>query len=462
MKLRNVFIAWLIVMTATVFGASDRATSQTGRLEPFGLQGKIVTSLGRYGALYAGTDSAGVFRRSLDGPDSAWVLLGLEGKTIRSVYPHKYGPIGFAVSVGVEPHYAAGDSTLVYCSVFDQPTWTPTDSGIDRRAVGWVKSLDGFPDPTICGETFAAGGAQIYRRRFASRYWEKVFDIGIGVVNVVKVHLERGIVWAGGENAIFAPWIVRSSDKGDNWQMFFPNLGGDNACNSLAIHPTHPDTVYAGMEGAVIQTTDGGKNWKITGLRDTPVYFYGLAIDPFNPEHIYAGGSPAGNTWALWESFDGGATWQQVPEVWAMPPKGISSIVADPARPGVIYIATLGDGVWRYQSDVTGVRDWPSGTIPEAYRLEQNYPNPFNAGTVISYQLSVISNQKTQRVTLKVYDVRGREVRTLVDEPQSAGIHRIGWDGRDEGGGELPSGVYFYRLQVGDAIVAMRKAVLVR
>ena len=78
-------------------------------------------------------------------------------------------------------------------------------------------------------------------------------------------------------------------------------------------------------------------------------------------------------------------------------------------------------------------------SLPTVYALMQNYPNPFNPSTKISYQLPV----KTL-VTLKVYDIIGREVAALVNEQQNAGIYDVTFDGS-----RLASGVYFYRIQAG-------------
>ncbi|MEW6653874.1 MAG: CotH kinase family protein [Bacteroidota bacterium] len=76
--------------------------------------------------------------------------------------------------------------------------------------------------------------------------------------------------------------------------------------------------------------------------------------------------------------------------------------------------------------------------LPAEYHLEQNYPNPFNPTTVIRYKL-----QSASHVTLKVYDVLGREVETLVDEVKQQGTYNCEWKVEN---GELPSGIYFYRL----------------
>lgn len=76
---------------------------------------------------------------------------------------------------------------------------------------------------------------------------------------------------------------------------------------------------------------------------------------------------------------------------------------------------------------------------PQTFSLDQNYPNPFNPTTVISYRLSV-----NGLVTLKVYDMLGRQVKALVNERQSAGNHSVAFDAE-----RMPSGIYFYRLQAG-------------
>jgi len=96
-----------------------------------------------------------------------------------------------------------------------------------------------------------------------------------------------------------------------------------------------------------------------------------------------------------------------------------------------------------------GVKD--AGNILREFALSQNYPNPFNPATMISYQLPINS-----LVMLKVYDILGREVRTLVDGRMNAGVHTVQFDASD-----LPSGVYFYRILAGE-YVSMKKSLLVK
>ncbi len=83
--------------------------------------------------------------------------------------------------------------------------------------------------------------------------------------------------------------------------------------------------------------------------------------------------------------------------------------------------------------------------LPSAFKLERNYPNPFNPETVIKFTLP----QDTP-VTLKVYNILGRVVNTLVDEMLPAGDHSVIWDGKNESGRDVASGVYFYRIKAGD------------
>jgi len=95
----------------------------------------------------------------------------------------------------------------------------------------------------------------------------------------------------------------------------------------------------------------------------------------------------------------------------------------------------------------TGVRDINRGVIPNRYALFQNYPNPFNANTQITFSLS-----KAGHTTLDVFNLLGQKVSTLVDEYLTAGTKIVGWDGRDDGGTPVPSGIYFYQLQSADFV----------
>jgi hypothetical protein len=109
-----------------------------------------------------------------------------------------------------------------------------------------------------------------------------------------------------------------------------------------------------------------------------------------------------------------------------------------------------GEGVWsdsgRYYVSPTDVQETTEEEIvPSAFQLSQNYPNPFNPQCEIRYALP-----KHAEVNLSVYNVLGQKVKTLVDELQTAGFKTVHWNGKDDKGEEVSSGVYFYKLKAGD------------
>jgi hypothetical protein len=99
----------------------------------------------------------------------------------------------------------------------------------------------------------------------------------------------------------------------------------------------------------------------------------------------------------------------------------------------------------------------PTGTGPELENhLSQNYPNPFNPQTTIAFSI-----RSRGAVSVKVYNVGGERVRTLVDEERAAGSHAVVWDGRNSAGSPVSSGVYFYRLET-PGFQQTRKMVLLK
>lgn len=97
-----------------------------------------------------------------------------------------------------------------------------------------------------------------------------------------------------------------------------------------------------------------------------------------------------------------------------------------------------------------------NNSIPTEYKLDQNYPNPFNPSTTINYQLSSISNVK-----IKIYDILGREVVTLINAQKPAGKYQVVWNGNNNFGNKVTSGIYFYRVQAGN-FTAIKKMVLMK
>jgi len=156
-------------------------------VENVGLKEQSITSLKFwYGIMAVGTNKNGVYWSQFESPNSIdWKHIDLAGKNIRTVYPHKSGPIGWAIGAGIRPE--EGDTNYVFCSHMGGE-FKSISTGIDRNLTTEISKLDGFPDPTICGETFAAGGRVLYRRYFGDTVWHPVYNLTIeGNFTAVKV-----------------------------------------------------------------------------------------------------------------------------------------------------------------------------------------------------------------------------------------------------------------------------------
>jgi V8-like Glu-specific endopeptidase len=185
-----------------------------------------------------------------------------------------------------------------------------------------------------------------------------------------------------------------------------------------------------------------------TGLSSVTVKFWRwLGVEQSAYDHAYLRVSNDGTNWTT--------VWQNGPTLeessWTQQSYDISAIADD--RPTVYLRWTMGttDGSWRYcgwnidDVEVWGVRpslsDVPDDEAVSALSLSPNHPNPFTPPTSVRFTVP----QRTE-VSLAVYDVAGRLVRTLVDGEVEPGEHAVTWDGRHASGAEASSGVYFCRL----------------
>ncbi|MEE8149921.1 MAG: FlgD immunoglobulin-like domain containing protein, partial [candidate division Zixibacteria bacterium] len=108
----------------------------------------------------------------------------------------------------------------------------------------------------------------------------------------------------------------------------------------------------------------------------------------------------------------------------------------------------------------TSVEEVIPGELPSSFQLNQNFPNPFNPSTTISFDLPTRS-----KVTLKVFNLLGQEVSTLIDKDLPANSYKVEWDGRSESGAPVASGIYFYKLIAeadNNAFVETKKMMLLK
>ena len=156
-------------------------------------------------------------------------------------------------------------------------------------------------------------------------------------------------------------------------------------------------------------------------------------------------------------------SWQEVRLVCRMlaGPGAVDSLGRQESLCGVIDItpskvdSALAEFQRQRQNSIAGV-DCPIEVLPEQVTLHGNYPNPFNSTTTISYSVA-----KMENISLKIYNIKGEEIKSLVDGMVTAGNHAIKWNATNAMDQRVPSGVYYYRLE-GDNFYIIKPMTLLR
>jgi hypothetical protein len=195
-------------------------------------------------------------------------------------------------------------------------------------------------------------------------------------------------------------------------------------------------------------SADTGRTWQIKTMVDA-AEIYDVIGTPSGDVYV-AGGY--GNNTIVYKSTDHGQSWYDVSSglncIW-------SATCIQLGPDGYLYVGTITNGIYRSVNRVVDIGE-SNLNIPSSVSLHQNYPNPFNPSTTIRYELS-----KHSEVRLKIYNILGQEVRTLVNTKQSAGTHEVTWDGKDMNGHSVSSGIYLYRLEC-EGITKTMKLTLIR
>ena len=238
------------------------------------------------------------------------------------------------------------------------------------------------------------------------------------------------VVFAGTENS----GLWKSTNGGVNWFLSSYNINV-NEVRQVVSHPSNPQTMYAATwRGGIYKSVDGGGSWqaKNSGLGD--MFVKAVVIDPTNPNILYAGTFFGG----AFKSMDAGETWISI--MSGMPGFYIPAMAVNPVQPHIIYAGT-GAGVFTLVQTISAVERMTDTSVPKDFSLGQNYPNPFNPQTTIEF-----TTAEKGYVTINVYDLLGKQVATLAETDYMPGQYKITWDGRNNNGEQLPSGVYFYRM----------------
>jgi photosystem II stability/assembly factor-like uncharacterized protein len=237
--------------------------------------------------------------------------------------------------------------------------------------------------------------------------------------------------------------ILRTTDAGATWssQLTENNADGLRAVNSTTCW-------VVGGESTLLRTTDAGLTWvpiANTGLST----FSANAVFFLDQNTGWVGVQEHGVHMGekVLRTTDGGASWSVHP----LPPGfRIQSMYFIDANNGWI-VSSSGEIARTTTGGVSSVKEEYVAGIPGRFELRQNYPNPFNPSTTIEFHLP-----SSGPVVLKVLDLLGREIETLLDGERRAGAYRVTWNAS-----ALPSGIYFYRLTAG-ATTAVGKMILTK
>jgi len=357
------------------------------------------------GRLYAGTGrgNASQVWRSLDG--TTWAPMNVTGFSD----PDNVNVTAFAVYGGMI--YAGVTNQVTGAQVWrsfsgDNNTWVqvaPTDPGTAPA------SITAFAEFPLDGGLYAAvefeadAPAQVWRSYGGD--WEIVISDGFGdnaTLSTGGMAAFQGSLYVGAGNENSGAQLWRSSD-GNIWTAAVPPGSGDPNNQEIEMVAVLQDRLCASVR-------DG-----VTGIE-------------------------------IWRTADG-LLWEQVSPggFGDSNNTGTNHSNATAAFDGRLYVGTLntvdGGELWRTMS-VTGV-DGPPGP-PATYALGSAVPNPSASDSRIPFDLP-----RESPISLRLFDARGRLVRTLAREVRRAGSHSILWDGRDDAGGTVVPGVYFYQLRAG-------------
>lgn len=356
--------------------------------------------------LFSSTSNYGIYRSTNNGAEWTNFTLSSNFWSIRS-----FGVMG----------------STVFCGLNNLPIHFSTDDGIN-----WAP-LTGSPAGTfsICvtsGSVLLAGtyNSGIRYSTNAGLNWSTT---NLGAQTIYSIYENQGKLFAGGSGS----GLYISTNGGTIWNQFAVAPGPLSSFASINNY------VFAGGGVGIYVSSNNGTTWA-----PTPFTEYTLCLAS-SGNVVFAGTDKNG----FFLSEDYGQTWRNINRNLGNRLTATRMTISG----NDLYGATYSGSVVRAPiSALVGISTPIENEIPDKFSLSQNYPNPFNPGTVISYRLSVAGG-----VTLKVYDLIGNEVATLVNENKNAGSFSVTFDAAKY---NLSSGVYLYKLQAGEFCETKRMVLL--
>ncbi|HXG01688.1 MAG TPA: YCF48-related protein [Bacteroidota bacterium] len=316
-----------------------------------------------------------------------------------------------------------------------------TNGGISWQSVGY---------PSLPG-TFWIEDVDFVNRNVG---WIVGLDQDLGHDRTVYRTTDGGNTWSQAMSRNSYMWAVDFVDEQYGWiatigELFFRTTNGGATWIQGTLPPSPVTTIVSDMRfanrevgwvvgwyGYVARTTDGGVTWALQDLGGPPDPDILFSVHVVSATEAWATGRESDVTreGVVYHTTNGGISWSR--QVIAEDPYWGYAIAGSPS--GHVWIGGY-EGRILKRTAPTGVGDNGEYEIASAFRLEQNYPNPFNPSTTIRFEVT-----GSGFLSLKVYNLLGQEVATLVNEQMRPGSYEVQWDASG-----MPSGVYCYRLSSG-------------
>jgi ligand-binding sensor domain-containing protein len=317
---------------------------------------------------------------------------------------------------------------------FDGLNWTIYDTSNSGLPSNWVSSLaiDGSGNKWI--------GTGYGLAKFDDTYWN-VYNPGWPYITRFILSLAVDV----SNNVWFKSYDGLTKFDGTNWTHYSSPISGGIFDRGCGIAIDELGNKWIGIDGELLQFDD--TIWTIyTNPFPHSLTIWDIEIDESSIKWLSVGGLTENNlrkfNGSNWEAIDTSGS--------SLSSAGTLMCIAIDESDNK-WIGTLRGGLFVFnEGGIVSVEENLS-VHPTEYNLFQNYPNPFNPTTTIKYSVPQSSD-----VLIKVFDVLGSEVETLVNEEKPVGSYEINWNAEN-----LPSGVYFYQLQAGD-FVETKKMVLLR
>jgi hypothetical protein len=315
----------------------------------------------------------------------------------------------------------------VFAGTADAGVFLSTDNGAN-----WHQEIQGMTEfdvisLAVSGQAvFAGTPTGLFVSNDTGSTWT-VTSSGLGSRSVRAIAPGGGVVFLGTNGGVY-----RSSDTGATWA---PANRGLTDLSILALAVSGTSLVAGTATAGFFRSTDGGENWAASNAGVPPPRSVNVLAG--SGSALFAGTNTYGRSPGdVLLSTDAGISWTPVEDGL---PGGC--IVRSFAVCGTdLFAGTAGYAVWkRPLAEMVLPVERGACLIPERCQLGQNYPNPFNPSTTVRFSIPQRSH-----VTLKVFDVLGREVATLVDEVRQAGAYTVTWEATGRA-----SGLYLYRMVAG-------------